>query len=185
MRTAAILSDDGIGVRLDSSLDDTSPTGLWIVETVIVRFMASYTPSGRYPVYFNRNWTSDPEIPQATYGYDAAVCVQKYEPWIIETYNTSITSPSAMQIVGKGDGSVSLSPSGSIRGTPMEGTRYLNMTNKLTTFSEALSNSVSRMSDINSDRFDRYKPSGNVGPIVPPRTVFLLTLAYSTGHFFI
>ena len=179
-----VLPDDGQGVSLGITLEDIDTAGLTIVEIAIVRFDSGFTPSGRFPVYFRRNLTSDPEIGPSRLGYDAAVCVQKYEPWIIETYNTSITSPSALQIVGKGSGSTLVSPSGNIRGAPTAGTRYLNTTNKSSTFLEALSNGKSRMSDINSDRRYPYKPSANVGPVVPPRTAFFLTLTYSTGHFF-
>ena len=183
-RTTAILSDDGVGVSLDSSIDESNPAGLWVIETVIIRFRITFTPYGLYPVHVSRKWSSDPEVGTAKFGYDAAVCLQKYEPWIIETYNTSMTSPSALRVVGKGDGSTLLSPSGNIRGTSLAGTRYLNTTNKLPTFFGALSNSVSRMSVVNSDVTSRYKPSGNVGPIAPPRTKFLLTLTYSTGTCF-
>ena len=96
------------------------------LETVIIRANTNYTPSAHFPVYSNvsRLYGFD------KIGFDAAVCVQRYESWIIETYNTSFTSPSVLRIVGKGNGNPPLSPRGNIRGTPIANTRYLNTAGK-------------------------------------------------------
>jgi len=34
-------------------------------------------------------------------GYDAAVCLELYEPWVLEVYNSSFGFPSSMRIVDK------------------------------------------------------------------------------------
>jgi len=108
-------------------------------------------------------------------GYDAAVCVQRYEPWIIETYNTSIASPSAPQVVGKGNVSTPLVPSGRTRGRKITNTRYLNTTGKDDVFGAAHPNTVEQMQK-DYARDGRYLPSPTVGSIVPSRTTLLLTL---------
>ena len=116
-------------------------------------------------------------------GYDAAVCVQRYEPWVVETYNTSIASPSILRIVGKGNASTPLSPSGNIQGAPIANTRCLNTTEKGTVFSTAHRNTVGQMrADIHG--VVDYDPCPTVGPVVPLRRTFLLTSTYSTGYLF-
>lgn len=127
------------------------------VETVLIRLNTSYTPSGRFPVYSNGS-LPDANGVETRIGYDAAVCVQRYEPWIIEAYNPSVGSPSALRIVEKGYGSISPMPSGSIRGDPIEGTRNLNTTKKNPAFFVAHDNSINQMvKDNGRDQF--YVPS--------------------------
>ena len=146
------------------------------VDTVLLRFDTNYTPSGRFPI------STDVDVdPSArALGYDAAVCVQKYEPWIVETYNTSVVSPSTFRIVEKGNGSNS-SSSGDIRGAPITNTGYLNTTGKEPAFAVAHSNGINQMvKDSGGDVI--YIPSLTVGPVVPLRTTFLLTSTYSLGR---
>ncbi|KAF9645600.1 hypothetical protein BDM02DRAFT_490337 [Thelephora ganbajun] len=131
--------------------------GWTTVETVLIRLNTSFTPSGRFPVYSNES-VPDANGVQTRIGYDAVVCVQKYEPWIIETYNTSVGSPTALRIVEKGYGSTSLLPSGEIRGNPILNTRSLNTTGKNPAFFVAHDNSINQMvKDNGRDRF--YVPS--------------------------
>ena len=161
--------------------------GWTTVESVLVRFNTSLTPSGRYPVY------SDQPLPyydgpQKRIGYDAAVCIQKYEPWVIEAYNASTGSPSALRIVGKGNGSsTSLSPSGTIIGSPIANTRYLNTTGKGAVFTKSHDNSVSRMLRVNFEigkGWDSYVPPPLVGPVAPLPTTSRLTPTDPTGRLF-
>ena len=149
------------------------------VETVLIRVdLTTVNPeiTSRFPV----NSDKSPWL-----GYDAAVCVLKYEPWIIETYNTSITSPSALRIVGKGNGSIPMWPDGSIQGDPIADTaRYLSKARTETAFWVANGMAIKRMwrgrewltgSNLDKD----YVPSATVGPVVPPHATFLLlTLPY-------
>ena len=116
-------------------------------------------------------------------GYDAAVCVQKYEPWTVETYNTSTVSPSTFQIVEKGTGSNSSSPDGNIQGVPIATTRYLNTAGKGPAFAVAHGNGINQMVKDSSGDIP-YVPSLTVGSVVPSRTTFLLTLTYSLGRVF-
>ena len=156
--------------------------GWTTVETVLIRLNTSFTPSGRFPVYSNES-LPDANGVESRIGYDAAVCVEKYEPWIIEAYNTSIGSPTALRIVERGDGSTSLLPSGNIRGPPIANTRYLNTTGKNPAFFVAHDNSINQMvKDNGRDRF--YVPSPTVGLVIPLHTTPFLTLVYLTGCFF-
>ena len=82
-------------------------------------------------------------------GFDAVVCVQKYDPWITEAYNTSTRSSFALRIVQEQNGSTSLSPSGSIQGAQIAGTRYLNATGKDFVFSMVHDGSVDRFGETN------------------------------------
>ena len=162
------------------------------VETLFIHINTSFAPSGHFPVYSNE-WLLVGEegtevMSSFQIGHDAAVCVQMYEPWIAEAYQTSTGSSFALRIVEKGNGSTSLSPSGNIRGTQISNTRYLNTTGKDIAFSKAHYKSVTRMAEANydqgTDTFDFGVPSPIVGLVVYLRTTSLLTSADSTGRFF-
>jgi len=131
------------------------------IETVLLRFSSDYAPSGRFPVYVNSS------VDGRWMGYDAAVCVRKYEPWIIETYNATIVSPSALRVIGKGDDSTPLLPSGDIQGDPIANTRYLNTTGKYHAFAIAHRISIESMTKDNSLDGD-YRPYLTVSPVAPP-----------------
>jgi len=146
---------------LDTGL--TGDQGWTTVETVLIRLNTSYTPSGRFPVYLDQSFLGANE---ARIGYDAAVCVQKYEPWIVEAYNTTVGSPTALRIVEKGYGSTSLLPNGDIRGPHIANTRYLNTTGKNPAFYVAHDNSVNQMVKDNGRDFP-FVPSPTVGLVVP------------------
>jgi len=151
--------------------------GWMTVETVVIRLNTSLTPSGRFPVYWNESLA---RIGEVELGYDAAVCVHKYEPWIIESYNTSTGSSFALRIVAKQNDSdsTSLSPSGTIRGARIEGTRYLNATGKNVAFYAVHGISKNRFQEANlyRGRFTDgyYAPTPTVGHTVP-LCAFLLT----------
>ena len=112
-------------------------------------------------------------------GLDVAVCVQKYEPWIIEAYNASTGSSFALDVIGKQNDGTSLSPSGTIRGAKIENTRYLNATGKDFLFATAHNSSVIRFWEANGYQGEYplgyYTPTPTVGPVVLPRTTSLLT----------
>ncbi|KAG6900124.1 hypothetical protein C0993_002659 [Termitomyces sp. T159_Od127] len=75
----------------------------WIsIEEVLVRLNTSYTPNG----VFARK--SDQSIPDAQgnptwIGYDAAVCVELFEPWVVEVYNSTTGMPTTLRIVEPGN----------------------------------------------------------------------------------
>ena len=158
-----------------------SNQGWTSVETVLVQLNSSFTPSGRFPVYSNSE-------EKTGIGFDAAVCVQRYEPWVIEAYNASTGSPSALRVVGKGDDSNPLLPSGNIQGTRAVNTRYLNKTGKDGVFFSAHGNSLNRMLEVKLTQDEDWfgdVPPPVVGPVVPLHsTTSLLTSTYFTGRVF-
>ena len=173
--TTVSAPDNGEGVTLHSTISEFFRGQEWTtVETVLIRYNAVFAINGSFPVYVSKINT----------GYDAAVCVQKYEPWIVEAYNTTFASPSVLRLVEKGDGSTSQPPNGTIRGPPIAGTRYLNTTEKSYTFNAAHGNGIHQMMKINdggNEQFWRYVPTPTVGPV--PCITSLLTSTNYTGHF--
>jgi hypothetical protein len=171
-RSAVRLVNNGVAHSFHSlTVQDTGAIRdqVWLtVETVLIRLNTSYTPLGRFPVYLNE---SDANGVETRIGFDAAVCVEMYEPWIIEAYNVSIGSPTTLRIVGKGYGDTSL-PSGKLQGGPIPNTRYLNTTGKFHAFAVAHDNSVNQMLKDNGRDFP-YVPSPTVGPVVPLHATFV------------
>ena len=148
-------TDDGHGVNLRSNHPIYSVNHDWAtLEIIFIRFDTFFATNGSFPVYHE-------DERRGRVGYDAAVCVQKYEPWIIETYNTSFAPPSILRIVEKGNDNAS-PPAGSIRGPPIENTRYLN-----TTFGVAYGNGFAQMQKVEFEASPPYYPSPIVGPAVP------------------
>ena len=108
-------------------------------------------------------------------GFDAAVCVQKYEPWIIEAYNTSAGSSFALWIARGQNDSPSLSPSGIIQGPQIAGTRNINTTGKDYAFSRVHNASVHRFWESGLSQYGypekSFSPTPTVGSTVLPCTV--------------
>ena len=73
--------------------------GFITVENILVRLNNSYAPNGTFGV----EGISVPDVNgTATFiGYDAAVCLELYEPWVLEVYNSSVGFPNSMRIVDK------------------------------------------------------------------------------------
>ncbi|KAG5645260.1 hypothetical protein DXG03_006562 [Asterophora parasitica] len=108
--------------------------GWMSVEQVLVRINTTYTPDGKFARL------SDQSIPdidgKPTYiGYDAIACVQLFEPWVLEIYNSTTGLPSSTRVVGKGNVIVSnntVDREEKLIGTPLVDTdvnRALNSSN--------------------------------------------------------
>jgi len=166
--TTVYAEDDGDSIAIYSGSNGivaTDPSGWTIVEVVLIRTANEYTPSGYFPTYSNSQGY--------TIGFDAAVCVQKYESWIIEASNTSAASPSVLRVVGRGDGSVSMPPSGTIRGAPLPNIRYLNATEKDNPFHIGYRSGTDQLKSDNARVRHRYSPTPAVGPpCTPGRRLF-------------
>ena len=120
--------------RAHSSQDYPLPTSElgngWVwTETLLVRLNNSYAPNANFPV-----WSADP-IEDASgsstrIGYDAAICVKMYEPWIVQIYNSSLGVPTTMTIVSK-SASTDFETDDGNRGPRLDSyTRALNSTGK-------------------------------------------------------
>ena len=97
----ASFEDDGVAHSFDrlTGISGESGNGWVGIETVLVRLKNGYAPNATFPV-----WSTDPIIDPSGFtqiGYDAVVCVEMYEPWIVQIYNSSLGIPKTMTIVGK------------------------------------------------------------------------------------
>ena len=150
--------DNGASVSLDHVPLNASDHAWTTLETVLIRISTGWATNGSFPVYS--------KVAQGfEVGYDAAVCVQKYEPWIVEVYNTPFAPPSILRIVEKGSSNTS-SPSGNILGPPIENTRYLNTSSKYRAFDQAHGNGIGQMRRTNYEILPYYLPAPTVGPVV-------------------
>ena len=177
-------------VRSPDSGDSVSPNSQgfrdreWMtIDTVLIRLDTTDMNSAHFPVYLNKTLPTT-SVAWGVIGYDAAVCVRRYEPWIVETYNTSIASPSTLRIIGKGNASTPLLPSGKIQGAPNANTRYPNTTGKDAVLTTARYNAVEQMQKDIDKGF--YGLSSTLGPVTPSWKLFHLTSTYySAGTFFV
>ncbi|KAJ3571183.1 hypothetical protein NP233_g3915 [Leucocoprinus birnbaumii] len=77
----------------------TDGTGFVSMEVVLIRLNTTFAAQGQFPVLGQ----PIPDINgTATYiGYDAAVCIEVFEPWIVEVYNNTAGAPTTLRIVEK------------------------------------------------------------------------------------
>ena len=116
---------------LDSLMGfNTSESGNgWVeIETVLVRLDSYWAPNASFHVW------SKTLHDIGRVGYDAVVCVEMYEPWIVQIYNSSLGVPTTMAIVGK-SATTDFEPDDGNRGPHLDSyTRVLNSTDKSNAF---------------------------------------------------
>ncbi|KAJ7241979.1 hypothetical protein C8J57DRAFT_1367999 [Mycena rebaudengoi] len=100
---SAFFSDNGVAHSFKSmpvSMGEDGK-GFISIETLLVRLNTTYTPSGTFLTYS----IPVPDIngKDTFIGLDAAVCLELYEPWVVETYNTSFGVPATTRIINKGN----------------------------------------------------------------------------------
>ena len=94
--------DNGVAHSFHSVTPTNGASGNgWVgAETVLVRLNNSYTHNANFPV-----WSADAIVDASGFssriGYDAAICVEMYEPWIVQIYNSNFGIPTTMRIVNK------------------------------------------------------------------------------------
>ena len=71
------------------------------MENILVRLNTSYAPNGTFAIKGDQSVPDEDGHPTFI-GYDAAVCLELYEPWVLEVYNSSVSFPSSMRIVDNG-----------------------------------------------------------------------------------
>jgi hypothetical protein len=121
--------------------------GGWVqIETVLVRLNTTYVPRGSFPAYSNQS-IPDVNGKETRLGYDAAVCIELYEPWIVETYNGTTGLPNTLRIAGPGSTMQDTPAVGEKRKGPMlsDVQRVLNSTGKSPPFAVAHDNSVNQI----------------------------------------
>jgi len=106
----------------------------WVgTETVLVRLNNSYAPNANFPVWSEES-IEDASGFSSRIGYDAVVCVEMYEPWIVQIYNSSLGVPTTMTIVDK-SASTDFETDYGKRGPHLDSyTRALNSTGKVSAY---------------------------------------------------
>jgi len=125
--------------------------GWTTVETVLVRMNTSYSPVSRFPIYGPQTIVQA-DGQDTRIGYDVAVCVERYEPWVVETYNSSIGSPTALRIVSRGGMALSQGTE-RMKGAPVDGTMSLVSKGKNPAFFVAHDNSINQMVKVSNNIF--------------------------------
>ncbi|KDQ11373.1 hypothetical protein BOTBODRAFT_459391 [Botryobasidium botryosum FD-172 SS1] len=87
-----IYLDDG---SCFNQIDGNCGRGWKILDVHLVRIQKTHTPNGRFPVTAS--------IKGDQIGFDAAVCLEVVEPWIVDTYNITGRQPYTTQVLRPGD----------------------------------------------------------------------------------
>ncbi|KAF8883434.1 hypothetical protein BD779DRAFT_1443935 [Infundibulicybe gibba] len=164
----AFFPDDGAGQSFQSTPLSMGEDGNgWVtLESVLVRLNMTYTPDGKFGKLSNMT-VPDVKGQPTHIGYDSAICLELYEPWILETFNQTTGLPTSVRIVAKGNEITDQNTSHQIErntGLPLTDPnikRRLNSTNLLRAYVTAHNNSVNQMlKDNGRDAF--YVPSPTV-----------------------
>lgn len=123
--------------------DDSN--GYVTVELMLVRLLESYAPNGTFP-QTSEETAADVYNVTTHIGYDSAVCVELYEPWVLETFNTTTALPSSTRIVSKSNEATNITSNEKIDGPSLEGiTRQLTSTNASDAYIVAHQSSVNTL----------------------------------------
>ncbi|KAK7039233.1 hypothetical protein VNI00_010138 [Paramarasmius palmivorus] len=96
--SSSAFEPNGLGHSFKSFPVDQGNDGFgWTqVEVLLVRLNTTFTPNGDFQVY------DPPKSSNATsIGYDATVCVELFEPYVVGVYNNSNGIPQSLMIVDK------------------------------------------------------------------------------------
>lgn len=78
-------------------------SGWYEIELHLARLNVAYAPNASFPFLGPPLEGIDDPV-GSRIGYDAAVCIEVYEPWIVEAYNSSSGMlPFTTRIIGRGD----------------------------------------------------------------------------------
>lgn len=133
------------------------------METVLIRLNTTYAPNG---VFVTKSDASvlDGSGRETWIGYDAATCLQLYEPYVVETYNSSLGLPSSTRIVSKGKAIIDLDDKETETRGPLKASdaeRELNSTGLASVYETLHGNSINQMLKDNG-RDAYYVPSPTV-----------------------
>jgi len=116
-----------------TSINGESGNGWVGTETVLVRLNNSYAPNANFPVW-SEDSIEDASGFSSRIGYDAVVCLEMYEPWIVQIYNSSLGVPTTMAVVGK-SATTDFETDDGNRGPHLDSyTRALNSTGKYSAY---------------------------------------------------
>ncbi|PPQ70480.1 hypothetical protein CVT24_013287 [Panaeolus cyanescens] len=129
--------------------------GFITLETVLIRLNTQYAPNGK----FSRQAT----VGDATIGFDSAVCLQVYQPYVVEIYNSSIGLPNIVKINSRSAG-IQPNDRESMVGSPLSDpsvTRGLNSTGLINVYIVTHQNSINSMLKDNGPE-GGYRPSPSI-----------------------
>ncbi|KAK0191490.1 hypothetical protein F5146DRAFT_1048998 [Armillaria mellea] len=155
----AYFSDNGVAHSLLSKPVTSGDEGFgWIsIEWVLVRLNTTYSPSGTFAAYSTES-VLDANGTETRIGYDAAVCLELYEPYIVETYNSTTGLPSSTGVISQNKEITDSSAQGAPEEKRTGKARQLNSTRLQDVYDVLHGNSVNQMvKDNGRDAF--YVPS--------------------------
>ncbi|KAK0494193.1 hypothetical protein EDD18DRAFT_1464335 [Armillaria luteobubalina] len=99
---AASFTDNGVAHSLKSQPITMGEEGFgWIsIEWVLVRLNTTYALNGTFATHSDE-YMLDENGKETWIGYDAAVCLELYEPYIVETYNSTTGVPLSTSVIGQ------------------------------------------------------------------------------------
>ncbi|KAK0216238.1 hypothetical protein IW262DRAFT_1449725 [Armillaria fumosa] len=160
---AANFFDNGVAHTLKSKPITMGEEGFgWIsIEWVLVRLNTTYALNGTFATHSDE-YMLDENGKETWIGYDAAVCLELYEPYIVETYNSTTGVPLSTGIISQNkeittDSSVEEKRAGNpVTGSNVK--RQLNSTGLKDVYDTLHGNSVNQMLKDNG-RDAYYVPS--------------------------
>ncbi|SJL11073.1 uncharacterized protein ARMOST_14474 [Armillaria ostoyae] len=159
---AAYFTDNGVAHTLKSNPVTMGEEGFgWIsIEWVLVRLNTTYALNGTFATYSDES-VLDENGRETWIGYDAAVCLELYEPYIVETYNSTTGVPSSTGIINQNKEITDSSAEEKRTGNAVTGSnvkRQLNSTRLKDVYDTLHGNSVNQMLKDNG-RDAYYVPS--------------------------
>ncbi|KAF9040663.1 hypothetical protein BJ165DRAFT_1530546 [Panaeolus papilionaceus] len=155
--TAARFANNGVTQTLMSNplTLGAEGTGFITLETVLIRLNTDFAPNGQFSL---QSTLSNSKV-----GFDSAVCLQVYEPYIIQVYNSSIGLPNTVNITSR---SADFQPSDreKMLGAPLSDsavTRKLNSTGLRNVYIVTHQNSINSLLKDNGPEAG-YRPSPSI-----------------------
>lgn len=154
--------NDGMAYNMATTPLSTGEDGAGFVtlENIFVRLNTTFAPEGS----FSR--LGDVSIPDVNgaptfIGFDAAVCLELYEPWVVELYNSSVAYPNSLRIVDKAAAMTTHQRAEKTLATDPSVERQLLSSNYPTVFTIAHQSSINQILKDNG-RHTTYAPSATL-----------------------
>ncbi|KAK0237132.1 hypothetical protein EDD85DRAFT_770802 [Armillaria nabsnona] len=145
---AAYFTDNGVAHSLKSQPITMGRAPIIIsIEWVLVRLNTTYALNGTFATYSDE-YVLDKNGRETWIGYDAAVCLELYKPYIVETYNSTTGVPSSTGIISQNKEITDSSATEKRTGNAVTGSnvkRQLNSTELKYVYETLHGNSVNQM----------------------------------------
>ncbi|QRV84382.1 hypothetical protein RhiJN_12398 [Ceratobasidium sp. AG-Ba] len=81
------------------AVSDGSDGNGWVqADIVLVRLHQAYAPNGTFGAYAY----PDHDYITSAVGYDAAICVEEFKPYVVDAYNNTASAPTTLGLVHRG-----------------------------------------------------------------------------------